>query len=198
MGTKELRKRDKWQDESGKKAQEAEDTFYNVFSHKFKNSDLQIHRRPSDFKDVYSKVKLDADTLKEIYDPKETWKHGLIPDYSIHNSKTNKTLYVEVKRQDGWVEGKPRKAGRGNAHERSCKFFTPGLLKILREAGNIDNYTLPFWIVFQGDIARDPKRVREITTWYDSFDKHFFLWYDTSNTSSIINHFDNHLCHLLE
>ena len=38
---------------------------------------------------------------------------------------------IESKRQDGWVEGGARKDGRGNAHERSCKFFTPGLLKIM-------------------------------------------------------------------
>ena len=51
----------------------------------------------------------------------------------LNNIKTKKTIYVEVKRQDGWVEGKERKAGRGNAHERSNKFFTPGLQRLLRE-----------------------------------------------------------------
>jgi len=42
------------------------------------------------------------------------WKHGIVPDYAIDNIKTKKTLYIEVKRQDGWVEGKSRSAGRGN------------------------------------------------------------------------------------
>ena len=41
--------------------------------------------------------------------------------------------------EDGWVEGKPRSAGRGNAHERSNTFFTPGLLK----AVSYTHLTLP-------------------------------------------------------
>ena len=42
-------------------------------------------------------------------------------------------------------------AGRGNVHKRPCKFFTPGLLKILRQYGKINHNVLPFWIVFQID-----------------------------------------------
>jgi type II restriction enzyme MunI len=69
--------------------------------------------------------------LAAIYTPPagRYGRHGIIPDFAIDNLKTKKPLYVEVKRQDGWVEGKEKSAGRGNAHERSCKFFTPGLLK---------------------------------------------------------------------
>lgn len=135
--------------------------------------------------------------LAKIYNPNETWTHGVIPDYAIDNLKTKKTLYVEIKRQDGWVEGKPRKAGRGNAHERSCKFFTPGLLKILRKHGKLGNKALPFWVVFQGDIARDPKRVREIHCWYGKYSAHFFLWHNSADGTSLINHFNTKLKHLL-
>ena len=106
-------------------------------------------------------------------------------------------VHVEVKRQDGWVEGKLRKAGRGNAHERSCKFLTPGLLRILREQGKLGNDGLPFWVVFQGDIARDPKRVREITCWYAEYSAHFFLWSNSADSTALINHFNNKLKHLL-
>jgi hypothetical protein len=70
--------------------------------------------------------------------------------------KTEKTLYVEVKRQDGWVENKKQSAGRGNVHERSCKYFTPGLIEIMQKKGKISGI-LPFWVVFIGDITRDPK-----------------------------------------
>lgn len=55
--------------------------------------------------------------LSLIYNPDETWVHGLIPDFAIDNTKIGKTLYVEVKRQDGWVEGKERKAGRKRTRE---------------------------------------------------------------------------------
>ena len=97
-------------------------------------------------------------------------------DYAIDNNRTQRTLYVEVKRQDGWVEGGKRADGRGNAHERSCKFFTPGLLRLLREESGIIPPHLPFWTVFQGDITRDPCRVREVTCWYEGYEDHFFFW----------------------
>jgi hypothetical protein len=136
--------------------------------------------------------------LGEIFTPDtKKWIHGVAPDYAIDNITTNKTLYVEVKRQDGWVEGKPRSAGRGNAHERSCKFFTPGLLKILRKRGGLGDEVLPFWTVFEGDITRDPCRVREISCWYDTYDSHFFMWRNTKDEKPLINHFDNKLKHLL-
>lgn len=197
MGTNELRKRKIWQDNSGAKAGTAERKFYEIFSKEFEGTHFRIRSKPREFKNIYANVKLSKETLTRIYNPNETWTHGVIPDYAIDNVKTNKTLYVEVKRQDGWVEGKPRKAGRGNAHERSCKFFTPGLLKILRERGRLDNNVLPFWVVFQGDVARDPKRVREVHCWYDQYSNHFFFWSDSSDSVSLIRHFNTKLKPLL-
>lgn len=199
MGTKELRKRETWQDSSGPKAEDAENKFYDVFSREFQSSDFKIRDKPNEFKGIYNEVELDKKVADKIYSPEGGYgPHGIKPDYAIDNNKTKKTLYVEVKRQDGWVEGKLPSAGRGNAHERSCKFFTPGLLKILREKGKMGDDVLPFWVVFQGDIARDPKRVREITLWYDKYSAHFFFWSNVSNTESLVDHFNNHLRHLLE
>lgn len=198
MGTEELRKREIWQDISGNKAGTAERSFYEVFSEHFRGSDFGIRRGPREFSNIYFGVKLSTHVLAEIYTPDRTeWTHGLIPDYAIDNTKTNKTLYVEVKRQDGWVEGKERSAGRGNAHERSCKFFTPGLLKILRKHGKLGDEVLPFWVVFQGDITRDPCRVREITDWYDTYSAHFFMWRNQKDVAPLINHFESKLKHLL-
>ncbi|MBI2608088.1 MAG: MunI family type II restriction endonuclease [Deltaproteobacteria bacterium] len=197
MGTNELRKRKIWQDSSGRKAGVAEKKFYEILSKEFKGSNFRVRSKPKEFKNIYSKIKLSDEVLANIYNPDETWIHGVIPDFAIDNLKTNKTLYVEVKRQDGWVEGKPRKAGRGNAHERSCKFFTPGLLKILREHGKLGNDVLPFWIVFQGDIARDPKRVREIHCWYTGYSANFFLWSNSADHKSLVNHFNKKLKNLL-
>ena len=193
MGTKELRKRKIWQDISGRKATVAEKNFYDIFSKEFEGTDFRIRSKPKEFKDIYSKIILNDDTLAAIYNPDETWTHGIILDYAIDNLKTKKTLYVEVKRQDGWVEGKLRKAGRGNAHERSNKLFTPGLLKLMREYGKLGEDVLPFWVVFQGDIARDPKRVREIHFWYGDSPANFFLWSNPADKKSLINHFNNKL-----
>lgn len=175
MGKNELQKRTNWQSISGDKAVGAEKLFHAIFVKAFEDTNFVIRKHPREFTNIYSKIKLSPEILSKIYNPDKTWKHGIIPDYAIDNTVTKKTLYVEVKRQDGWVEGKTRSAGRGNAHERSCKFFTPGLQRILKEHGKLGNHILPFWVVFQGDIARDPKRVREITLWYEGYPEHFFL-----------------------
>lgn len=182
---------------SGGKAGAAEKNFYAIMSKEFEGTDFRIFRNPKEFKDIYSQIKLSPEILAQIYNPNETWKHGVVPDFAINNVRTKKTLYVEVKRQDGWVEGKKCKAGRGNAHERSNKFFTPGLLKILREQGQLGSNVLPFWVVFQGDIARDPKRVREIHCWYEGCADHFFLWSDATDGTALVKHFNEKLKHLL-
>ena len=198
MGKKELSKRGVWQDVSGRKSVSAEKRFYKIFSKEFVGTHFQIRPKPKELRDIYSDVVLSKKVLGDIYNPDEVWIHGVVPDYAIDNLKTKKTLYVEVKRQDGWVEGKSRSAGRGNAHERSCKFFTPGLLKILRASGNIKKAdVLPFWVVFQGDIARDPKRVREITCWYDEYSDHFFMWSDFLDKKALVSHFTRKLKRVL-
>lgn len=194
MGSKANRTRKKWQDYSGLKAGSAEQDLYSVFLNEFKNTDFQIRPKPKEFSNIYVNIKLSKQELLEIYTPVNgITRHGVFPDYAIDNLKTQKTLYIEVKRQDGWVEGGVRSDGRGNAHERSCKFFSPGLLKILREHGKLGDGVLPFWTVFQGNITRDPCRVREITCWYDEYTAHYYLWRDSKNPIPLIKHFNKHL-----
>ena len=190
MGSNANRLRKKWQDYSGKNAGKAEYDFYKTFKILFEDTEFVIRPKPKEFNKIYVNVKLSKNELSEIYTPDTPiTKHGVSPDYAIDNKETNKTIYIEVKRQDGWVEGKSRSAGRGNAHERSCKFFTPGLQKILRQKGNLGDDVLPFWTVFQGDITRDPCRVREITLWYDKYKAHYFLWRDPKIKNPLIEHF---------
>lgn len=197
MGTNALRGRENWQTNSGGKAVDAEKDFFSVFNEEFAMSEFRIQAKPNEFRNIYNTVNLSKEVLEQIYDPGRNWIHGFVPDYAIRNLKSEKTLYVEVKRQDGWVEGKEPSAGRGNAHERSNKYFTPGLLRLLREHGKLGNDVLPFWVVFQGDIARDPKRVREVTYWYAEYSAHFFMWIDSTDSTSLIAHFNNKLKHLL-
>jgi predicted RNase H-like HicB family nuclease len=199
MGTDALRGRAIWQDYSGANAGQAELSFYNVFTEVFKKTEYAIRAKPKEFSKIYVDVPLREDVLAAIHCPeKGIIKHGITPDYAIDNLKTKKTLYIEVKRQDGWVEGKKRSAGRGNAHERSNKFFTPGLLRVLRERGKLGDDVLPFWTVFQGDITRDPCRVREITLWYEGWDAHFFMWRDSEDPTGLLQHYDERLRPLLE
>lgn len=198
MGSNANRLRAKWQDYSGKHAGIAEKSFYEVFQILFKDTEYTIISKPKDFTKIYVDVVLSAQEKSEIHNPKVAIKtHGISPDYSIYNQETGKTIYIEVKRQDGWVEGGKRSDGRGNAHERSNKFFTPGLQKILKAKGKLGDNVLPFWTVFQGDITRDPLRVREIKLWYDNHHAHYFLWRDRKNPAPLIEHFIQHIKPLL-
>ena len=198
MGSDANRLRKKWQDYSGRNAAKAEKSFLETFQIIFEDTEFQIRPQPKEFNKIYVDFPLDVKTLEEIYTPPEPiTRHGVFPDYAIDNKENNKTIYIEVKRQDGWVEGGERSDGRGNAHERSCKFFTPGLQKILRKEGNLGDDVLPFWTVFQGDITRDPCRVREITCWYDDLTAHFFFWRDSTNPEPLIAHFEEYIQPLL-
>lgn len=203
MAKNELKNRDNWQTESGPggKAGIAEQNLISVFKKAFENTDYTISDHPTNLKHLYENIQLPQSTLDVIYNPdqhtmrnaqKRGW--GVSPDFSITNTKTGKTLFGEIKRQDGWVEGKDPSAGRGNAHERMCKLFTPGLLKAYRQFSNIhDESILPFWVVLEGDITRDPKRNREIAFWFDKFDKNFFMWRPGESGEVLINHFNKYL-----
>ena len=198
MASEHNRTRKKWQDYSGLNAGAAEQNFYSVFLNEFADTDFRIRPKPKDFSKIYVGIELSPAVQAEIYTPAEAvTRHGVFPDYAIDNLATEKTIYIEVKRQDGWIEGGERTDGKGNAHERSCKFFTPGLLKILRAKGNLGNDVLPFWTVFQGNITRDPCRVKEITCWYDGYAGHYLFWRDTKNPQPLINHFNTHIRPLL-
>ena len=138
-----------------------------------------------------------TEILEQIFNPDidfSTTKWGVSPDFAIENTQTGKILFGEIKRQDGWVEGKDPSAGRGNAHERLCKLFTPGLQKAYREIGKITSTDiLPFWVVFEGDITRDPKRNREISFWFGEYDKNYFMWRPSMTGNDLINHFELYL-----
>ena len=208
MARKDLQGRDNWQTESGPggKAGIAEQNLIEVFKEAFEGTFYRISDHPTDLKHLYENVKLPAETIAAIFNPddatmrnaqKRGW--GVSPDFSITNIKTGKILFGEIKRQDGWVEGKDPSAGRGNAHERMCKLFTPGLIKAYREIGKItDPSILPFWVVLEGDITRDPKRNREVAFWFDKFDKNYFMWRPNMTSQDLLDHFNTYLKPYLE
>lgn len=203
MAKKDLQGRDNWQTESGPggKAGKAERNLYEVFREAFVGTDYRINDHPTDLKHLYENVELSAETIAQIFNPDATTMRnaqrrgwGVSPDFSITNVKTGKILFGEIKRQDGWVEGKDPSAGRGNAHERMCKLFTPGLMKAYRRIGHItDPEILPFWVVLEGDITRDPKRNRELAFWFDDYDKNFFMWRPGTGEQPLLDHFNKYL-----
>ena len=140
--------------------------------------------------------------------------HGISPDFAIRNTKTGKILFGEIKKQDGWT-GKCNKhptnakgkkcnppyhhkhcsinqaAGRGNAHERMCKLFTPGILPRMKKIGGLKS-KLPFWVIVTGDVTIDPKRNRELALWFEGNAEHFFMWRNQKDGTDLVNHFKKH------
>lgn len=208
MAGNALRGRENWQTESGPagKAGCAEKDLITALRNNLGPTVYEVNDHPTDLKHLYENVELSQKTLSEIFIPDDSamkvamrrgW--GVSPDFSIRNKKTGKILFGEIKRQDGWVEGKDPSAGRGNAHERMCKLFTPGLIKKYREISGInDQSILPFWVVLEGDITRDPKRNREIAFWFDKYDKNFFMWRPQMSDKELVEHFNLYLSKYLE
>lgn len=205
MATHELRNRANWQTISGKKALNAEELFKVTLQSALDEvhpKTFIVERHPKDFCDIYSTFSLPQDTLSQIYniDVNETNKNGvakhqwgIIMDFAIRNTKNNKVLYGEIKRQDGWTESTDPSAGRGNAHERCCKYFTPGILNLLWNSSGLPHNILPFWLVFVGDITRDPKRNREIAFWFQNYHTNYYMWRDTSQVGDMLDFFENYL-----
>ncbi|WP_273419354.1 MunI family type II restriction endonuclease [Veillonella caviae] len=208
MARDNLKNRDNWQTESGPAglSGQAEQSVIDVFSEAFENTDYQIIKSPKNLKHIYDNVVLPLDTQSKIYTPSEKtltiakergW--GVTPDFCIMNKKTGKFLFGEIKRQDGWVEGGTQSDGRGNAHERMCKLFSPGLIKVYRSISKIEDVSiLPFWVIFMGNITRDPKRNREIYLWFDSFQNNYYMWRPNTDGSEMVKFFFDHLAPYLE
>ena len=131
MAKKELSLRKNWQTIAGKKGEKAEDMVKIILEYAA-GEDYEVITKPDNFKHIYEDVELSDGVKSKIYNPDVTWKHGMVPDLSIKNTKTGKTLFIEVKRQDGWVENKPRSAGRGNVHERWLKFLERSLKYMIK------------------------------------------------------------------
>ena len=154
MGRVALHGRENWQTESGPRGKSgtAEKDLIEALKRNLDPETYEVDAHPKDFKHLYENVELSSKTLSEIFNPdalamkqSKALGWGITPDFAIRNKKTGKILFGEIKRQDGWVEGKSPSAGRGNAHERLCKLFTPGIIKKYREVSGPDdksNFTL--------------------------------------------------------
>lgn len=158
---------------------------------------------PTNLKHLYETAELSQETLSQIFNPsKEAMNRDMIqgwrlaPDFLIVNLKTGKILFGEIKRQDGW--GNPN-AGRGKAHKRMRKLFSPDLINTYRSIGKITNPSiLPFRVVLEGDITRDPKRNREIAFWFYKYDKNYFMRRRGKSGQDLIDHFNKYLKPYLE
>lgn len=104
MGSDANRLRRKWQDYSGNNAGNAERSFHETFTTLFDETEYSIRPKPKEFSKIYVDIPLSEKELEEIYTPNvEITRHGVFPDYAITNNETNKTIYIEVKRQARWL-----------------------------------------------------------------------------------------------
>lgn len=205
MATQELRKRANWQTISGAKALKTEALFQASLQSALDAvypGQFEVDRHPKEFGDIYSEFDLPGEVLEKIYNidvsekrknGKPRYRWGINMDFAIRNKSNGKILFGEIKRQDGWIETTSMQAGRGNAHERSCKYFTPGLMRTLRKAGGLSEDILPFWLVIVGDITRDPRRNREIAYWFQEYTKNYYFWRDTNDAGDMLDFFENNL-----
>lgn len=94
---------------------------------------------------------------------------GAVPDLAVRNTDRDTTVWLEIKRQQ---------AG-GNAHERACKYFAPGLVRRAEKLANVER---PFYFIFSGGIMDTPgksdKYHAEIETWFDApgWEDHVLKW----------------------
>lgn len=132
---------------------------------------LKMHLKTQPDYEITPKPK----TLKHIY----TKSRGIIPELSIRYIPTGNTIFIEVKRQ----------GDEGNAHERLCKYFAPGILSRSSVIANINN---PFFFVLMDGLAKNARYDEELRIWFDAdnFRDRYLLWTDTSDDTKLTNWFD--------
>jgi len=206
MASSEFRKRANWQTISGFRALKTEARFKSslqvaldsVFPDQFRVE------KPKELGEIYSTSTLSDEVLDKIHNidvtelrssgtPKYSW--GINMDFVIRNLTNKKSLFGAIKRQDGWKlqtctpdAVTPIKEVANTLHH-----FTPGLLKVIRDASGISDKILPFWVVLVGDITRDPRRNREIAFWVQEYNKNFSMWRDIENIGDMLDFFENNL-----
>lgn len=175
MGREHLEGRDVWQDEASSRGEKAEEVFDRAIRQHLTRDRWVLQTKPTDLRGIYG--------LHESGRP-----HGIQPDYMIRHPETGRAIYVEIKRQ----------RAKGNAHERACKYFAPGIIQSAREIARIPDDRMPFWWIFTDGIAEDARYVREIEHWFAGIREHLLLWKSFPDGFEVIRHFDEHIRPMLE
>ena len=139
-------------------------------------SGIKAERSPKDLEGIYG-----------FRGEKTTKYHGIKPSYVLRNEKNERSIYVEIKRQNAV----------GNAHERACKYMMPGIIKSAREEANQPDDVIPFWWIFAEDIASDKYHVQAIMHWFKGIEGHVLLWKNIKDGQPVIEHFKKHIRPLL-
>ena len=143
-----LSERDVWQDRANEDGSRLEEVVLEILnSYLGSSSGYRIEKKPRHLAKAYA----------------GQW--GAVPDLSVENIRNKRIVWIEIKRQNA----------KGNAHERACKYFTPGMLAKGRELGGVAR---PYFFVFSGPMVTAPKYSAELDTWFDSdgWRDHLLKW----------------------
>lgn len=170
MGREHLEGRDNWQRDSAIRGSEAERAFDAIMRNYVIDTDYEYESKPNDLRGIYG-----SQPGRGSGKP-----HGILPEAVIRNKTTGRAVYIEVKRQ----------RAAGNAHERACKYFAPGIIESARALANQPKGTIPFWWIFTNGIATDPRYVQEITHWFRGIEGNLLLWESIQDFEPVIDHFE--------
>ena len=145
---KHLSARKKWQDKANLGGLSREETAKKILETLLRDDPTYtLFERPQQLSKIYAA------------------KWGIVPDFAIQNNRTLKIAFFETKRQ----------GPQGNAHERACKYFAPGLQAAMSAIGG---FPRPVFTIYMNGLTNDPKKVAEIAAWYEHPDwsDRYLLW----------------------
>ena len=174
MGREHLEGRDNWQRDSAIRGSEAERAFDAIMQNYVIDTDYEYEYKPKDLRGIYG---------LQPSGRRGEQPHGILPEAVIRSKTTGRAVYVEVKRQ----------RAAGNAHERACKYFAPGIIASARAIARQPEGIIPFWWIFTNGIATDPRYVQEITHWFHGVERHLLLWESIQDYEPVISHFERHI-----
>ena len=132
--------------------------------------DPDLANRAARTQRVLRALGVDPDLANRVVRPQRRLRAlGVEPDLAIRNRAKGTKIWVEIK----WQKAE------GNAHERACKYFAPGLVSRAETLANVDR---PFYFIFAGGMVDTPGKSdryhAEIDTWFDTDDwrDHVLKW----------------------
>lgn len=176
MAREHLEGREEWQGEAGARGMKAEDVFHIIMTLYLRETEFEVTKKPRSLQGIYGRH------------VRTGRSHGIIPESEIRNVRNGKMIWVEIKRQ----------RAAGNAHERACKYFMPGIVESARNIGGHSEDVIPFWLIFTNGIATSPRYRQEILHWFCGREENLLLWESLSDREVIVEHFERHIKPLIE